>query len=65
MDDEDLVDVEIAHEAPDDISDAYTSEASEFPFHRLTVVANRLSAGQPDTELRSLSSVDEEQVKLL
>jgi len=33
--------------------------------HLLTVQANRLQAGQPDTELRSLSHLDEEDVKLL
>jgi len=62
---QDLVDIDITHEDPDNIIEAYSSGFSDFPFHRQTVVANRLLAGQPDTELRSLSHVDEEQVKLL
>ena len=62
---QDLVDIDITHEDPDNIIEAYSSDFSDFPFHRQTVVANRLLAGQPDTELRSLSHVDEEQVKLL
>jgi SNF2 family DNA or RNA helicase len=91
MDEQDLVDVEVTHEEPDDFFDAIAaadvadaadiSDASEtvdadasevadagatdFPAHRRTVIANRLLAGQPDTELRSLSTVDEGQVKLL
>jgi len=65
MDEQDLVDIEVKHDPPDDIVDAYSSGVSDFSFHQQTVVANRLLAGQPDTELRSLSSVDEEQVKLL
>lgn len=62
---QDLVDIDITHEDPDNIIEAYSSGFSDFPFHRQTVVANRLLAGQPDTELRSLSHVNEEQVKLL
>jgi SNF2 family DNA or RNA helicase len=62
---QDLVDIDITHDDPDDIIRAHSSGVSDFSFHRQTVVANRLLAGQPDTELRSLSHVDEEQVKLL
>jgi SNF2 family DNA or RNA helicase len=62
---QDLVDIDISHDDPDDIIEAHSSGVSDFSFHRQTVVANRVLAGQPDTELRSLSHVDEEQVKLL
>ena len=62
---QDLVDIDISHDDPDDIIEADSSGVSDFSFHRQTVVANRVLAGQPDTELRSLSHVDEEQVKLL
>lgn len=74
MDEQDLVDVEVTHENADDLSDAVAAasaskaaegDATDFPAHRRTVVANRLLAGQPDTELRSLSEVDDDQVKLL
>jgi SNF2 family DNA or RNA helicase len=65
MDEEDLVEVEITHNDFSDLVESFSAGAAEFPFHRQTVVANRLLSGQPDTELRSLSSVDEEQVKLL
>ena len=65
MDEQDLVDVEVTHEDLDDLVDAYNSGASDFSAHRRTVIANRLLAGQPDTEMRSLSAVDEEEVKLL
>ncbi|EMA23821.1 DEAD/DEAH box helicase [Haloarcula marismortui] len=65
MSDDDLVDVEVTHEEPDNLLDSYSSGTSEFPFQRQTVIANRLNAGNPDTELRSLSGVDEDQVKLL
>jgi len=65
MNEQDLVDIEVTHDDPDDLVDSYSSEIADFPFHRQTVVANRLLAGQPDTELRSLSRVDEEEVKLL
>jgi SNF2 family DNA or RNA helicase len=74
MDEQALVDVEVTHENADDLSDAVAAasaskaaeaDATDFPAHRRTVVANRLLAGQPDTELRSLSEVDDDQVKLL
>jgi SNF2 family DNA or RNA helicase len=65
MDDEDLVDVTITHEDPEGIVDRFESGGGDFDRHRLSVIANRLLAGQSDTELRSLASVDEEQVKLL
>ncbi|ELY39835.1 DEAD/DEAH box helicase [Natronorubrum tibetense] len=65
MEKDDLVDIEVTHDDPDDLVDSYSSGISDFPFHRQTVVANRLLAGQPDTELRSLTHVDEEEVKLL
>jgi len=65
MEEQDLVDIEVTHDDPDDLVDSYSSGIADFPFHRQTVVANRLLAGQPDTELRSLSRVDEEEVKLL
>lgn len=65
MDEQDLVDIEVTHSDPDDILDSYSSGIADFLFHRHTVIANRLLAGQPDTELRSLIGVDEEQVKLL
>ncbi len=65
MEEQDLVDIEFTHDNPDSLVDSYSSGIADFLFHRQTVVANRLLAGQPDTELRSLSRVDEEEVKLL
>ena len=65
MEEQDLVDIEVTHDDPDDLVDSYSSGIADFPFHRQTVVANRFLAGQPDTELRSLAGVDTEQVKLL
>ncbi len=65
MDEQDLVDIEVTHDDPNDLVDTYSSGIADFSFHRQTVVANRLLTGQPDTELRSLSRVDEEEVKLL
>jgi len=62
---EDLVELEVRHDDADDLLDSYSNGLSDFPFHCHTVVGNRLLAGRPDTELRSLSQVDEEQVKLL
>jgi SNF2 family DNA or RNA helicase len=59
---DELVDLEIRHEDCDLINSASESGPDD---HLLTVRANRLSAGQPDTELQSLSRLDEEQVKLL
>jgi SNF2 family DNA or RNA helicase len=63
MTDNDPIDVEIRHEEPgwEDRTD-YETEPDD---HLLTVRANRLQAGKPDTELRSLSHLNEEQVKLL
>ncbi|SDN15003.1 Helicase conserved C-terminal domain-containing protein [Halogranum gelatinilyticum] len=60
---DDLVDVELRHEDTD-LTDCL-ADASSLDDHLLTVQANRLKAGQPDTELRSLSHLDEENVKLL
>lgn len=57
MDDEDLVACEVTHEDT-------TLPAEGDATHRTSVIAHRLLAGQPDTELRSLSRVHE-QVKLL
>jgi len=65
MDEQDLVDIGVTHEDADGIIETYSSGTGEFSFHQQTVIANRLLAGQPDTELRSLSRVDEEEVKLL
>ena len=65
MDEQDLVDIEVTHGEPDELVDSYNPGLPYFSFHRSTVIANRLLAGQPDTEMRSLSHVDEEEVKLL
>ena len=64
MSPDDLVDVEIRHEDADDLA-GRIDDASSIGDHLLTVQANRLQAGQPDTELRSLAHLDEENVKLL
>jgi len=64
MSHDDLVDVEIRHED----ADGLVNRIDNLPpvdDHLLTIQANRLQAGQPDTELQSLSHLDEEQVKLL
>ena len=60
---EDLVDIETRHEDP--AWGDEPGEAADLRDHLITVRANRLQAGQPDTELQSLSHLDEEQVKLL
>nr|WP_277543561.1 SNF2-related protein [Halomicroarcula sp. FL173] len=58
------MEVEFRHEDEDTLlTDA--SESSPLAEHLLSVQANRLQAGQPDSELRSLSHLDEENVKLL
>ncbi|WP_158056530.1 DEAD/DEAH box helicase [Halorussus halophilus] len=59
-----LVDVEFRHEEGTELV-AEFGDASSLENHRLTIQANRLQAGQPDSELRSLSHLDEEDVKLL
>lgn len=64
MSPEDMVDVEISHEDADDLVDRI-DDISPIDDHLLTIQANRLQAGKPDTELQSLSHLDEEQVKLL
>ena len=56
------VPVDISHEEPAFSLEADSTEPSG---HRLTLLAQRLRAGQPDDELRSLGEVDTEQVKLL
>ncbi len=61
---DDLVDVEFRHEDKDMLAND-SDDASSLEEHLLTVQANRLQAGQPDSELRSLSHLDEENVKLL
>jgi len=64
MTSDDLVDVEYRHEDADELAPRAV-DASSLDDHLLTVQANRLQAGQPDSELRSLSHLDEENVKLL
>jgi len=64
MSGDDLVDVEVRHEDTK-ATVGSIQEASPLGNHLLTVQANRLQAGQPDSELRSLSHLDEENVKLL
>jgi SNF2 family DNA or RNA helicase len=64
MTEDDLVDVDIRNEEPDWDKTTLRTD-SELSDHLLTVHAHRLKAGQPDTELQSLSHLDEEQVKLL
>jgi len=61
---DDLVDVEFRHEDLDGLA-SEADDTSSLDKHLLTVQANRLQAGQPDSELRSLSHLDEENVKLL
>ncbi|WP_435180442.1 DEAD/DEAH box helicase [Halorussus sp. AFM4] len=61
---DDLVDVDFHHEEGTEFV-AESGDASLFEDHLLTIQANRLQAGQPDSELRSLSHLDEENVKLL
>jgi SNF2 family DNA or RNA helicase len=59
----DPVDVEIRHDDPTWSDES--ENTADTTDHLLTVRANRLDAGKPDTELQSLSHLDEEQVKLL
>jgi len=61
---DDPVDVEFSYDGFDKLADQADDETS-VDDHRLTLQANRLQAGQPDSELRSLSHLDEENVKLL
>lgn len=65
MENEALVDVEVVQSDIEEILNGVSTESNDFPLHRQTVIANRLLAGQSDTGLRSLASVDEDQVKLL
>jgi SNF2 family DNA or RNA helicase len=60
----DLVEVEYRHEDTDELATPAV-DTSSLSDHLLTVQANRLQTGQPDSELRSLSHLDEENVKLL
>jgi SNF2 family DNA or RNA helicase len=64
MTSEHLVDVEFRHEGEEALS-YHSNDTSSLEEHLLTIQANRLQAGQPDSELRSLSHLDEENVKLL
>ena len=64
MDGYDLVDVEVTHEDNDDLFDAL-EDSSGGDKHLQTLLAVRLQAGQPDSELRSLKQLDEDSVKLL
>ncbi|RQG90397.1 DEAD/DEAH box helicase [Natrarchaeobius chitinivorans] len=61
---DDLVDVEFRHEEGDVLA-GQSGGIYSLTDHLLTARANRLQAGQADTELRSLSHLDEESVKLL
>ena len=61
---DELVDVTFRHENWEKLTSRKDEEQS-LGSHFLTVQANRLQAGQPDSELRSLSHLDEENVKLL
>ncbi len=64
MKNDNLVDAEIRHEDVGELVDE-TGDSDALEEHLLTVRANRLKSGQPDSELRSLSDLDEESVKLL
>jgi len=55
------VPVEVGHEPPDFETDASVAGDG----HRASTLAQRLRAGEPDDELRSLGGVDEGAVKLL
>lgn len=64
MDGYDLVDVEVTYEDSQELLRLIpTSETGDGHFE--TIQAIRLQAGQPDSELRSLKRLDEENVKLL
>lgn len=64
MDGYDLVDVEVKQVRNQDILKQW-EESEEGVGHLETIQALRLEAGQPDSELRSLRQLDEENVKLL
>ena len=64
MDGTGFVDVELYHEEDDFLDGSYSSHQTVLD-HLVSIQANRLQAGQPDTELRSLSHLDQENVKLL
>ena len=59
-----LVGVEVHHSDLKKVVDR-VDDNNQLDEHLLTVQANRLQAGQPDSELRSLTHLDEESVKLL
>lgn len=61
---DDLVDVEWRDGDTEAFAERFAADV-DLDDHLLTVWANRLKAGQPDTELRSLSHLDESNVKLL
>jgi SNF2 family DNA or RNA helicase len=61
------VDLTITHSDADELihSLATADEQSGTEHHPLSIEAHRLRAGQPDSELKSLTDLDEESVKLL
>jgi SNF2 family DNA or RNA helicase len=59
-----LVEAEVVREGADEWLEG-TSSSLESEIHLATLQALRLRAGQPDTELRSLAQLDEQNVKLL
>lgn len=65
MDDEDLVSVEVSHEKPEDLLKKLNDDHSTPSAHWASLTATRLQHGKASKELRSLATVDEEEVKLL
>ena len=65
MDDEDLVSVEVTENPPDELLDQFGDDPPAASGHWASLTAARLLHGTPSKELRSLSTVDREEVKLL
>ncbi|WP_435101198.1 DEAD/DEAH box helicase [Halarchaeum sp. P4] len=65
MDDEDLVSVEVTHESPEELLTRLGENHSDPAAHWASLTATRLQHGTAEKELRSLATVDDEEVKLL
>ena len=65
MDDEDLVSVEVTENPPDELLDQFGDDPPAASGHWTSLTAARLLHGTTSKELRSLTTVDREEVKLL
>jgi SNF2 family DNA or RNA helicase len=64
MEDSELVGVEFRRTEPNELLSG-TKSTNRKRSHRNSILASRLRTGQPESELRSLASLDEAEIKLL